>query len=62
MQVGVALALSESHGYSLSFRAEPSCGRPVWPSESGEPIMMLHLDRDVDDRDGAVAPAAVVGA
>ena len=48
------LAPSESAGYNLSFQTEPHHVRPVWPSEPGKPIMMLHLDLEVDDLDAAV--------
>ena len=56
------LAPSETHGYNLAFQTEPNYVRPVWPSESGKPIMMLHLDLEVDDLDAAVAYAVDVGA
>ena len=56
------LAPSESQGYNLSFQTEPNYVRPVWPSEPGKPIMMLHLDFEVDDLDAAVAYAVEVGA
>ena len=56
------LAPSETHGYNLSFQTEPNYVRPVWPSEPGKPIMMLHLDLEVDDLDAAVAYAVEVGA
>ena len=56
------LAPSETAGYNLSFQTEPNYVRPVWPSEAGKPIMMLHLDLEVDDLDDAVAHAVEVGA
>ncbi|HSU73460.1 MAG TPA: VOC family protein [Terrabacter sp.] len=56
------LAPSETAGYNLSFQTEPSYVRPVWPSEPGEPLMMLHLDLEVDDLEVAVAYAVEVGA
>ena len=56
------LAPSETHGYNLSFQTEPNYVRPVWPSEPGQPLMMLHLDLEVDDLDAAVAYAVEVGA
>lgn len=56
------LAPSDAHGYNLSFQTEPNYVRPVWPSEPGRPIMMLHLDLEVDDLDIAVAYAVEVGA
>jgi len=56
------LAPSESAGYNLAFQTEPNYVRPVWPSEPGKPLMMLHLDLEVDDLDEAVAYALEVGA
>jgi len=56
------LAPSRTHGYNLSFQTEPNYVRPVWPSEPGKPITMLHLDLEVDDLDAAVAYAVEVGA
>lgn len=56
------LAPSETHGYNLSFQTEPNYVPPVWPSEPGRPIMMLHLDLEVDDLAAAVAYAVEVGA
>jgi catechol 2,3-dioxygenase-like lactoylglutathione lyase family enzyme len=56
------IAPSETAGYNLSFQTEPNYVRPVWPSEAGKPIMMLHLDLEVDDLDDAVAYAVEVGA
>jgi len=57
-----ALAPSATAGYNLSFQTEPNYVRPVWPSEPGEPLMMLHLDLEVDALDAAVAYAVEVGA
>ena len=56
------LAPSETAGYNLAFQQEPHYVRPVWPSEPGRPLMMLHLDLEVDDLDEAVAHALSVGA
>ena len=56
------IAPSETAGYNLSFQTEPNYVRPIWPSEAGKPIMMLHLDLEVDDLDDAVAYAVEVGA
>ena len=56
------LAPSEEHGYNLSFQTEPNYVRPVWPSRPGEPLMMLHLDLEVDDLDAAVSYARECGA
>ena len=56
------LAPSENAGYNLSFQQETNYERPVWPSRPGEPIMMAHLDLEVDDLEQAVAYAVEVGA
>jgi predicted enzyme related to lactoylglutathione lyase len=56
------LAPSEEAGYNLAFATEPNYVRPVWPSEPGRPLMMMHLDLEVDDLDEAVAHALSVGA
>ena len=56
------LAPSENAGYNLSFQQEINYERPVWPSQPGEPIMMAHLDLEVDDLEQAVAYAVEVGA
>lgn len=56
------LAPSEDHGYNISFQTEPNYVRPVWPSRPGEPLMMMHLDLEVDDLDAGVAYALDCGA
>ena len=56
------LAPSADHGYNLAFQQEPNYVRPVWPSEPGRPLMMLHLDLEVDDNEEAVALDVGVGA
>ncbi|MGO4598057.1 VOC family protein [Terrabacter sp. 2RAF25] len=56
------LAPSESRGYNLGFQTEPNFVRPVWPSRPGEPLMMVHLDIEVDDLEEAVAFAVGAGA
>jgi catechol 2,3-dioxygenase-like lactoylglutathione lyase family enzyme len=56
------LAPSEAHGYNLAFQQEPNYVRPVWPSEPGRPLMMLHLDLEVDDLEAATGYALSVGA
>ncbi|MGH3508165.1 MAG: VOC family protein [Nocardioidaceae bacterium] len=56
------LAPSEDHGYNLSFQTEPNYVRPVWPSRPGEPLMMVHLDLEVDDLGAGVAYALECGA
>lgn len=47
---------------SLAFEFEPYYVRPVWPSASGEPEIMAHIDIAVEDLDGAVAWAIEAGA
>jgi catechol 2,3-dioxygenase-like lactoylglutathione lyase family enzyme len=59
---GAAVAPSEDAGYNLAFQTEPNYVRPVWPSRPGEPLMMMHLDIQVDDLDEAVAHAVEAGA
>jgi catechol 2,3-dioxygenase-like lactoylglutathione lyase family enzyme len=56
------LAPTPSAGYNLAFQTERNYVRPVWPSEPGKPVMMLHLDLEVDDLDVATAHAVEVGA
>jgi catechol 2,3-dioxygenase-like lactoylglutathione lyase family enzyme len=58
----VVLAPSEGAGYNLSVQTEPNYVRPVWPSRPGQPLMMLHLDLEVDDLDHAVEHAVAAGA
>ncbi len=59
---GAAVAPSEDAGYNLAFETEEHYVRPVWPTEEGKPQMMMHLDVEVDDLEGAVAYAVSVGA
>jgi predicted enzyme related to lactoylglutathione lyase len=59
---GAAVAPSEDAGYNLAFQTEPNYVRPVWPSRPGEPLMMMHLDIQVDGLEEAVAHAVEVGA
>lgn len=56
------LAPDETAGYNLAFQQEPNYARPVWPSEPGRPLMMAHLDLQVDDLDTAAAHAVELGA
>ncbi len=58
----VVLAPSADAGYNLSFQTEPHYVRPVWPSEPGKRVMMLHLDLEVDDLEQAVEHAVASGA
>ncbi len=58
----VTLAPSAEAGYNLAFQVDPNYVRPVWPSEPGQPLMMLHLDLEVDDLETAVAHAIECGA
>lgn len=41
---------------------DPHYVPPVWPSEPGAPLMMIHLDFGVDDLEAAVAWAIRCGA
>jgi catechol 2,3-dioxygenase-like lactoylglutathione lyase family enzyme len=59
---GASVAPSEDAGYYLAFQAEAHYVRPVWPGEPGKPLMMMHLDIEVDDLEEAVAYATSVGA
>lgn len=56
------LAPSDTAGYNLGFQQEPNYVRPVWPSEPGQPLMMLHIDLEVDDLQEATEYAVSVGA
>jgi len=56
------LAPSEEAGYNLAFATEQNYVRPVWPSEVGKPLMMMHLDIEVDDLAESVAHAVECGA
>ena len=58
----VDLAPSAEAGYNLAFATEPHYVRPVWPTEPGQPQMMIHLDLEVDDLEQALAHALEVGA
>jgi len=58
----VTLAPSKDAGYNLAFQTERNYVRPVWPSEPGRPLMMMHLDLEVDDLEAAVAHAVEAGA
>jgi hypothetical protein len=57
-----AVAPSEDAGFNIGFQTEPHYVRPVWPSEPGKPLMMMHLDLEVDDLDEAVSHALECGA
>lgn len=46
----------------LAIQFEPNYVRPVWPSEPGQPGMMLHLDIAVEDLAAATAFAVEAGA
>jgi catechol 2,3-dioxygenase-like lactoylglutathione lyase family enzyme len=59
---GASVAPSEDAGYNLGFQTEENYVRPVWPSRPGEPLMMMHLDIEVDDLQEAVAHAVECGA
>ncbi|MDQ4125088.1 MAG: VOC family protein [Actinomycetota bacterium] len=46
----------------LAFQSSPEYEEPVWPPEPGHQQMMLHLDIEVDDLEGAVEDAVALGA
>ncbi|HEX6360595.1 VOC family protein [Actinophytocola sp.] len=46
----------------LSFQTEKLYRRPAWPAESGAPLMMAHLDIEVDDLPAELARAVAEGA
>ncbi|MEV0091646.1 VOC family protein [Streptomyces sp. NPDC050738] len=52
----------EGGGTGLSVQSEPDYVPPVWPADPREQQMMLHLDIEVDDLDGASAHAVAAGA
>jgi catechol 2,3-dioxygenase-like lactoylglutathione lyase family enzyme len=49
-------------GVGLGFQTESTYVRPVWPGQSGDPQMQLHLDIRVDDLDAAGSHAVACGA
>jgi catechol 2,3-dioxygenase-like lactoylglutathione lyase family enzyme len=49
-------------GPGLAFQEESIYARPTWPAAPGEQQMMLHLDIEVDDLEGACAHAVAAGA
>lgn len=46
----------------LGFQLSPEYVEPVWPPAEGRQQMMMHLDVEVDDLDGAVEDAVAAGA
>jgi hypothetical protein len=46
----------------ISFQRNDDYRTPVWPGQSGEQQMMLHLDVAVDDLDAAVTETVSLGA
>ncbi|WP_329083671.1 MULTISPECIES: VOC family protein [unclassified Streptosporangium] len=57
----VTIAPAEGVTY-LGFQTSPDYVRPVWPPADGSQQMMMHLDLEVGDLDGAVAHAVETGA
>jgi catechol 2,3-dioxygenase-like lactoylglutathione lyase family enzyme len=49
-------------GPGLSFQLEELYERPTWPAERDRQQMMVHLDIEVEDLDGAVEHARAAGA
>ena len=56
------VTIRPAQGPTLAFSTEPAYVRPVWPSQSSDQQMMLHLDFQVDDLERAVAHAVEAGA
>lgn len=59
---GWAMLRSPADNLKIEIQWEPYYRRPVWPSESGEQLMMAHLDIGVSDLDEGVAWAIEQGA
>lgn len=59
---GWATLLNPAGGARLAFHIEDVYTPPVWPSRSGEQLMMEHLDIRVDDLAAACAHAQACGA
>lgn len=58
---GAALDVGEGVAY-LGIQHNPDHVRPVWPAAAGRQQMMIHLDFEVTDLEGAVAHAVSLGA
>ena len=54
--------LESSDGLKIEIQGTNDYRPPIWPTESGEQQMMLHLDFATDDLDAAVAWAVDAGA
>ena len=59
---GWALLRSPSGDQKIEIQWDPHHVAPTWPSVSGKPTMMVHLDFGVDDVDEGVAWALDCGA
>ncbi len=59
---GWAMLRSPDGTLKIEIQWEPHFRRPVWPSEEGEQLMMIHLDIGVSDLDDGVAWAIAQGA
>jgi catechol 2,3-dioxygenase-like lactoylglutathione lyase family enzyme len=49
-------------GVALACQSEADYARPVWPAGPGDQQMMMHLEIQVTDLEGAVAHATACGA
>jgi catechol 2,3-dioxygenase-like lactoylglutathione lyase family enzyme len=58
---GAAMAPADGVGY-LAIQLERDYARPTWPAADGRQQMMMHLDFEVVDLDGAVGHALELGA
>ncbi len=59
---GWAMLANPDGGVGLSLQIEDIHERPVWPAKFGTQQMMLHLDIQVEDLEGACAHARACGA
>jgi len=59
---GWAIVEAPAGGLKIEIQGLPDYERPVWPNESGEQQMMVHLDFATDDLEAAVAWAIEAGA
>ena len=59
---GWVILREEPTAHGLSFHEDAEYVPPVWPSEAGEQLMMVHLDIATDDLDAAVSHAIECGA
>ena len=58
---GAAIAPPDGVAY-LAFQTSPEYVPPVWPAADGAQQMMMHLDFEVEDLEGAIGHATELGA